>query len=97
MVDIKHVRVYLILCVEDIDTQMFFQQCKEILYDPIMEEMYVQDWQIEIGGRKPDWLIDVQYRAGVTDNIARSVEEAFALFRRKFELQQVRYMLCLEI
>ena len=77
--DVKRIHVYQVRSCDDIDFVIFKQQCQNIFCDPIMEELHFEDWIIERKGEQPSWLIDVQYRAGVTDSIARSAEEAFAL------------------
>ena len=54
------------------------QILEEVFVDPIMEKSY---WTDELSSRNslPNWTVEIQYRPGVTDNVARSAEEALAL------------------
>ena len=78
--DVKRISVYQLLCADGMETSVLYQQCQEIFCDPIIENIHFEDWNIEQDGAPADWFIDVRYRAGVTDTVARSAEEAFALF-----------------
>ena len=50
---------------------------KDVFFDPVMEQL-ILDSTIEPNG-VPSHVVEVAYRAGVTDNVAHSAEEALAL------------------
>ena len=51
---------------------------EEVFVDPIMETVHWTD-ELKSLSIQPSWTIEVQYRPGVTDNVARSAEEALSL------------------
>ena len=51
---------------------------EEVFVDPIMESVHWKDGLAAMS-TQPSWTIEVQYRPGVTDNVARSAEEALTL------------------
>ena len=55
-------------------------QIEEVFVDPIMEQVH---WSDGLGRwtKEPVWTIEVQFRPGVTDNVARSAEEATGVGR----------------
>ena len=72
-------KVFQLSCDDDTDIQRLKKQCREIFCDPILEEIHFENWRIERKERNPSFVIDIRYRAGVTDNIGRSAEEAFGI------------------
>lgn len=49
-----------------------------VLIDPILETAHWTD-DLQTMSNPPSWTIEIQYRPGVTDNTARSTEEALSL------------------
>ena len=54
------------------------EQIEEVFVDAIMEQVH---WSDGLGTleKPPVWTVEVQFRPGVTDNVARSAEEALGL------------------
>ena len=78
--DMKRIKVYrLQYAPKSIDLQLLKTQSSEILADPIMEACHFRDWDPSQSDDKntPSYVVEIQYRAGVTDNIARTAEEAY--------------------
>lgn len=77
------ITVYRVLYNSNTISEMTLKQsATEIFRDPIMEDIHFEEWMIGHSpkeNRQPSFAIEIQYRAGVTDNIARSAEEAFSL------------------
>lgn len=53
----------------------------EVFYDPVMERLLLEPTPPT--DLKPSFVVEVGYRAGVTDNVAHSAEEALALMGTK--------------
>ena len=54
--------------------------CRSLLCDAIIEDIHFTAWiESQQEKKAPSFAIDIQYKAGVTDNVARSAEEAFRL------------------
>ena len=81
--DMKRIKVYRLQYeAESIALELLKEQASEILADPIMETCHFQDWNPAQSDEKkasPSYVVECQYRAGVTDNIARTAEEAFSI------------------
>jgi len=60
------------------DSEPNSNHIEEVFVDPIMEQVHWSDG-LDTLERTPVWTIEVQFRPGVTDNVARSAEEALGL------------------
>ena len=54
------------------------EQIEEVFVDSIMEQVHWSDG-LGVLEKAPVWTIEIQFRPGVTDNVARSAEEALGL------------------
>ena len=55
---------------------------KEIFFDPIVENIFFQDFdETRLIAPLPDYVAEISYRGGVTDNTARVVQEALSIVR----------------
>lgn len=81
--DMETIKVYRVQYEpEDISLSQIRENSAEIFCDPIMEAIHFEEWILEhctTANLPPSFVIEIQYRAGVTDNVARSAEEAFSL------------------
>ena len=56
-------KVFQLSCDDDTDIQRLKKQCREILCDPILEEIHFENWRIERKERNPSFVIDIRYQA----------------------------------
>ena len=59
----------------EVGTPLNSSTVEEVFVDPILERLYWEDGLMD-RHQRPDWIIEIQYRPGVTDNIGRSAEDA---------------------
>jgi len=65
---------------EQLSSEKFQQDCREIFCDPIIQDIYFDDSNAAINAASNgDYIVEVCYRAGVTDNPALSAKDALSL------------------
>ena len=60
--------------------QCFINDWKDIFVDTVLETLHLQPYPLPVyQGASPSHIVEVGFRPGVTDNVARSAEEALGL------------------
>lgn len=52
---------------------------RDVFADPVLQKLYLDEEIYNFRPGKPSFVVEVSYRPGVTDNLARSAEEALGL------------------
>ena len=64
--------------------QALSQLAREVFFDPVAENAFLQDFAIaQVVDSPPDYVVEIAWRQGVTDNTGRVAEEAIKLVTAK--------------
>jgi phosphoribosylformylglycinamidine synthase len=76
---LEEIKVYKIRQKSTLSADALLQKMQDVFVDPVLQNFSTSEKNYHFNGQKPSFVAEISFRAGVTDNPARSAEEALAL------------------